>query len=159
MPKAWKIAPGEKARAWPECRDGGCILMGWQPLGDYRKYETKDHVLRALKTKCGDWKTGKGRRAADSIWSFAWQVQEGDIVVANEGRGKVVGVGRVGSDYLSARDRGNPSQHESLKIGHRRAANGIPRHKIKAESALKKQGPGAGKRCVRRMWTRLQQVS
>ena len=32
MTAVWKIAPGEDAMAWPECRDFGCILVGWNYL-------------------------------------------------------------------------------------------------------------------------------
>lgn len=33
-PSYWKISPGEQAKLWPQCRDGGYITIGWNDLGD-----------------------------------------------------------------------------------------------------------------------------
>lgn len=112
MAKAWKIAPGENANAWPECRERGCILIGWRDLGDYSKFENKQTILKALKRTYPKWETGTGPRAANSILRFARKVQQKDVVIANDGRRTVVGIGVIESDYLPPRSPRNPIGHE-----------------------------------------------
>ena len=49
--KAWKIAPGEKANAWLECREWQCIVIGWRKLGDYTRFGSESAILTALRQK------------------------------------------------------------------------------------------------------------
>ncbi len=48
-----------------------------------------------------------------SIWQFTNEMRIGDIVVANDGKRRVVGIGRVTSGYLAPRDRRNPVRTNS----------------------------------------------
>lgn len=112
MPKAWKIAPGEHANAWSECRDWGCILIGWRKLGDYSRFKSEKAIRKALKRAYPDWKTGTGPRAARSVWRFANDVGMEDLVIANDGRSSIVGIGVIESEYLAPGSAKNPSQNE-----------------------------------------------
>lgn len=103
MAQVWKIAPGEHADHWERCRERGCILIGWRALRNYLKFKSKKAILRALGGGPGD-----GTGAALSIWRFAYEIKPFDIVVANRGRGTVVGIGVVKSEYLSPRSSKNP---------------------------------------------------
>jgi hypothetical protein len=85
MAKAWKIAPGDHAKAWPECREWGCILIGWRKLGDYSRFKSREAIQNALKE---------------------------DLVIANDGRGAVVGIGVIKSEYLAPKSPRNPSEHD-----------------------------------------------
>lgn len=109
MAQVWKIAPGEHADHWEMCRERGCILVGWRSLRDYRKFKDEKAILRALGGGPGD-----GIGAARSIWQFTYEVKPFDIVVANQGRATVVGIGIVKSAYLSPRSRKNPSDSKWL---------------------------------------------
>lgn len=109
MAQVWKIAPGQHADHWEMCRDRGCILIGWRALRDYRKFKSKKAILRALGGGPGD-----GSGAAQSIWRFTNEVKPFDIVVANQGRAAIVGIGIIKSDYLSPRSRKNPSSSKWL---------------------------------------------
>jgi len=102
--QVWKIAPGRRARYWDDCQHSGCILLGWRKLSDYSSFRTRASLLRALGGGPGD---GKG--AVLSIWRFAREILPGDIVVANNGRSGIAGIGVVGSDYLSPGTSGNPN--------------------------------------------------
>ena len=42
-----KVAPGEGAVRWDECRDGGYICVGWEGIGDLRRFETFAEFLEA----------------------------------------------------------------------------------------------------------------
>jgi 5-methylcytosine-specific restriction endonuclease McrA len=115
MPRAWKIAPGSDAYAWPECREWGCIVIGWREIGNHDKFRSFDAVRKAMKRVYRRGEPGTGSRAARSVWRFVKKVEPKDIVVANEGRGRVVGIGVVESEYLRPGDPRNPSEHEWLK--------------------------------------------
>ena len=109
MAKAWKIAPGEGADQWEMCRDKKCIALGWRKLKNYRKYGSEKEILDVLGGGPGD-----GSGAAQSIWRFAREIHPYDLVVANNGRSRIEGIGIVTSDYLSPRSRKNPSDNEWL---------------------------------------------
>jgi hypothetical protein len=114
MPKVWKIAPGSKAHAWQACQDGHCILIGWPELGDHSRFQDQTEVHKAMKKAYRRGEPGTGPRAATSVWRFAKAVQPNDIVVANAGRGSVIGIGVVEGPYLAPGAPDNPSKHEWL---------------------------------------------
>jgi hypothetical protein len=86
----WKVAPGESAIAWDECRDNQCIVVGWEHIGDFRQYKSEKDVKQALGVPDDEFS-----RDAKSIWRFLAKVAVGDVVVANKGRTTVVGIGVV----------------------------------------------------------------
>ena len=99
--RIWKIAPGENAAAWDECRDRGCIAIGWLSGTDYRTLTTREEALRALAS------AGSPPSAYTPVRQFTHEMKPGDIVVANKGRRTVVGVGRITSRYLPPDDPAN----------------------------------------------------
>jgi len=102
---AWKIAPGKKAWFWENWRNWNCITISWLNETNFLKFKDKDAITEELKkAKEGDF------GAAKSIWQFVHEIQEGDIVVANLGKGRVVGIGIVASEYLPPDDPRNPNK-------------------------------------------------
>jgi 5-methylcytosine-specific restriction protein B len=91
----WKIAPGENARLWQDCLRGNLICVGWGEIGDMRQ-ETDD---AAFKNRYRDIYGAKRIRQWKEIWLFAKEIKKGDIVVANNGLGAIVGIGTVTGDY------------------------------------------------------------
>src|SRR5258708_15873934 len=118
MNNVWKIAPGEGAWVWGECREGRCITINWLNSTSYSRFRDKQQVRRALIKA----KQGKGGGGASSIWYFYRDVQQGDIVVANEGLSRIVGIGVVNSGYLSPEDRRNPRKNKEYHL-HARLVN------------------------------------
>ena len=106
MVNFWKIAPGDNAFLWDECREQECITINWMNQTDFSQFETKEDLRNAM-IEAGD--SGRG---ADSIWAFVHGIQRGDTVVANKGNHQVVGVGVVGSEYLPPKDEKNPRKEE-----------------------------------------------
>jgi predicted Mrr-cat superfamily restriction endonuclease len=110
MPRVWKISPGESAKAWPMCRQRQCIVLGWRALRNYRRFgRDQDAIVRFLGGRYGN-----GRGAARSILRFAYDIRRSDVVVANEGRSTVVGIGLIRGDYLppgSPKNPGNSSEY------------------------------------------------
>jgi len=94
-PRVVKIAPGEGARYWDDCRQGGYICVGWDDLGDLGQYEAFEDFLEAFKARYGERYKTSTKTKAKEIWTLR-ELEPGDRVVANQGTGKVVGVGTVG---------------------------------------------------------------
>lgn len=85
-----KIAPGEKARYWDDCRGGNYVCVGWDEVGNLRNFDSKDDFKTAFKRRCSyspSWK-------ANELWTLM-ELRPGDRVIANNGLSKVVGVGTV----------------------------------------------------------------
>jgi hypothetical protein len=104
----WKIAPGEGAEDWNECQEYECIGLGWMQLPNYTTFHHQPEILLALRRAYRNEPRGCGLGAARSIWWFVDQVDVDDIVIANHGRSRVVGIGMVTSGYLSPGSRDNP---------------------------------------------------
>jgi hypothetical protein len=98
----WKIAPGGKAKRWPQCRDAKCIAVGWLPNRSFHDFKSTEELKEALKKATPEHPGG-----ASSILHFRDDISVGDVVVARKGVNKVVGVGIVTSDYIPAKDKKN----------------------------------------------------
>jgi HNH endonuclease len=98
-----KIAPGEKACFWDECRAGNYVCVGWDEVGNLKTFDSKDDFQTAFKRRCSyspSWK-------ANELWTLM-ELRPGDKVIANNGLSKVVGVGTVkkpGYVWMPARKR------------------------------------------------------
>jgi predicted Mrr-cat superfamily restriction endonuclease len=93
----WKIAPGRKGANWDECRDGGFISVGWFELGDLTgmtRQEFDERLEHARATSRPDW-TSQGPSQA---WQFS-RICPGDVIVANNGKKEVLGIGTVTGEY------------------------------------------------------------
>ncbi len=99
----WQIAPGERARLWEEFYREGIVGIGWDSLGDLKGYRSQGAIEAALQAH--DKSEGRRYNDARCCWEFAHVIAPGDIVVAKQGRYKLLGVGRVTSEYLHRPDR------------------------------------------------------
>lgn len=91
----WKVAPGENARLWQDCFQGGFICVGWGEIGDMWQ------VANAVEFKEKYRETYGAKRLAHwkEIWSFSKELKKGHIIVSNNGLKSIVGVGTVTGDY------------------------------------------------------------
>lgn len=95
-----KVAPGERARFWPDCQDGNFICIGWDEVGDLTQYPTKAAFAQAFREKYLAEYNGNASqtsRKANELWAVH-RLKPGDIVVANRGVAEVLAVGEVQSD-------------------------------------------------------------
>lgn len=76
--------------------------MGWSDIEDFRGFESLEELRGHLRRRAG-----RGQRGERFIWRFVWEMEVGDIIVANSGERRVFGIGKVLSDYLSRRDPTN----------------------------------------------------
>lgn len=105
----WKIAPGENAMFWEDCREKGVIGIGWCRLGDLKQYENLEDLKRAYKetSDLDEYKNPEIaiKRECKKIWNFYKKIKKDDIIVANKGISKIVGIGVVIGDYYFDKDK------------------------------------------------------
>lgn len=85
-----KIAPGENARHWDDCRDGGYICVGWDDLGDLLQYDSRE----AFQARFKELRPSKAKEKARELWTLT-ELEPGDRIIANKGTSQVLAVGEV----------------------------------------------------------------
>ncbi|MCX7968392.1 MAG: hypothetical protein N3B10_07875 [Armatimonadetes bacterium] len=118
--RKWRMAPGENAKWWDECRSNGCILIGWEEVAEEMAKRGSD--LKAVNTKSDMkglfaevyGKKGRGAGGWSQVWKFVHEMKPGDIVVAKTGRHQILGIGIVTSDYIPPNSPEHPlkEKHE-----------------------------------------------
>ena len=101
-PKVFKIAPGEDARLWDDCRDNSYIRIGWGEVGDLSEFENKAEFKETFKETFDYTTSNKASQKANELWRLM-ELETGDVVVANWGISHVLAVGTVndtGYQYL-----------------------------------------------------------
>jgi MoxR-like ATPase len=93
----WKIAPGNNARLWQECWEGGYIAMGWSETGDVSGFTRTAYAAQqeAYLRAHPDYEADRYHQ----VWKFA-QINVGDRIIANRGTQEVLGVGTVTGPYF-----------------------------------------------------------
>lgn len=92
-----KIAPGTDANLWDDCLQNGYIRVGWEGTGDLREFESKDEFAAKFAAEYTDLYKGNGAKLtekATEVWTLI-NLHAGDIVIANRGTSRVMGIGRV----------------------------------------------------------------
>lgn len=93
----WIYSPGENARLWERDYTEGTMSLGWDGLGDYSDYASKNDIVKALQVQAGD--DASHKNDATAIWQFANEMQIGDIAFAKRGRTTILGMGTVIGEY------------------------------------------------------------
>ncbi|MEN6622988.1 MAG: AAA family ATPase [Smithella sp.] len=87
-----------EGKHWKEMREGGYVGIGWRYIGDLSglSYDTESkNKLKALMLD----KYNERGGFAQEIFNFVTVVQKGDLILATEKEGAVLGIGRVVGDY------------------------------------------------------------
>ena len=92
----WLYSPGEKASHWDEFRNNDIMAIGWD-IGDLKEYNNKEEMKQAMKDSLDS--TLSYKNPALATWQFANEMQPGDIVFVKKGMHKIIGMGKVESDY------------------------------------------------------------
>jgi 5-methylcytosine-specific restriction enzyme B len=103
----WKIAPGDKAWQWEECRKNHFIAVGWDDFGDLSGVDYSEFEKRFAKSQQNN--PTLNRVGSEQLWKFS-QIKKGDRIVANRGTTEVVGIGTVTGPYFFVQD---------VEFGHR----------------------------------------
>jgi 5-methylcytosine-specific restriction protein B len=108
-----KVAPGENAKYWDECLAGGYICIGWEDVGDLSEYGSEEEFRAAFEgAYTAEYKGNKSKISAkaNEVWRF-YQLEPGDLVVANKGIKEVLAVGTVTDEGYRWRDERTAFQH------------------------------------------------
>jgi 5-methylcytosine-specific restriction enzyme B len=94
----WKIAPGEKAWQWDECKKNGFIAVGWDEIGnviglDEDSFEARRKEVIAHDPSLAGQKSWT-KAHLRHLWEFV-HLKPGDKVIANQGIRLILGVGTV----------------------------------------------------------------
>lgn len=95
--KIWSYAPGENGCKWEEFRTQSIIAIGWDEIGDLRKYKTKTDIINQLNKLYEP--DNKPINDGLALWQFCNEIKVGDIIFAKAGSKTLLGVGEVISDY------------------------------------------------------------
>lgn len=89
----WKVAPGGNASMWEESRVNKFIAIGWNELGNLSD-RSLDEIGEDLKRQHPD-----SYIAIMNQFKNFLSIKEGDIIIANKGYSKIVGMGTVKGPY------------------------------------------------------------
>jgi 5-methylcytosine-specific restriction protein B len=93
--KVVKIAPGELAKYWNDCRDNSYICVGWDEVGDLMRFESKEAFRDTFRQHFPyNGAEAVVSRKANELWTLR-ELQPGDTVIANRGTSEVVAIGTV----------------------------------------------------------------
>ena len=111
-PRVWLIAPGENARLWSDFQEKGEARIGWDYLGDLSDYSSQEEIEQAIIEH--ENLSIRPSNNSKACWEFSHVINEGDYIIAKEGRTKVIGLGTVKSGYVF--DPSPPEYHHSRKV-------------------------------------------
>lgn len=89
----WKISPGARADLWDEQRSNSVIAIGWNNLGNL-KNKSFEEIHSQLRKIWPDQIAALSPQFRDFL-----SIKKGDIIIANKGINRIVGIGRVIGDY------------------------------------------------------------
>jgi len=92
-----KIAPGQDAKYWDDCRRGGYICVAWDKVGDLREFESKESFRSRFEQEFAEeYKNHKPTlsKKSNELWTLM-ELEPGDIVIANRGTSQVLAIGEV----------------------------------------------------------------
>jgi hypothetical protein len=91
----WKFSPGENGKHWNEFYSKGIMAIGWDQneLGNLNNFTTTEDLAIALGV--GDINN------SNEIWNIEnfRDASIGDVVIANQGKEKVLGIGIINGEY------------------------------------------------------------
>lgn len=93
--RVWALAAGDGGRLWPSFQQDNLVAVGWEPLGDFTQYESKEDVRKALIDG------GETNPVMDThaVWQFLQEIKPGDIVIIKRGRSGLLGWGVIQDEY------------------------------------------------------------
>ena len=103
MTNYWKISPGDEAKFWGECVENNIIAIGWGSFLFELDEKEREKILSIAKKEEFKQKimelTEISSIGAEQLWTFLREIDVGDVVLANEGKKKIIGVGIIESNY------------------------------------------------------------
>ncbi|HJH30071.1 MAG TPA: EVE domain-containing protein [Methanosarcinaceae archaeon] len=109
----WKFSPGENGIHWDEFYKLGIIAIGWDDLGNLNNY-TMETLAEALNVD--------NPTISNRIWNIEnfRDVSIGDVIIANKGISKALGIGVITGEYIfdDSRAEYKHVRHIDWRINH-----------------------------------------
>ena len=117
----WKFAPGENGIYWEEFYKQGIIAIGWDSLGNLNDYTTET-LSEALNVDDAN--------KSNQIWDIEnfRDASIGDVIIANKGKSKALGVGVIAGEYAF--------EYKRTKYKHVRKVNWLINHLVDFEKII-----------------------
>lgn len=93
----WLYSPGEYAKMWNDCVNNGIMCLGWDELGDFQYYKTRDDMRKKMATLWGP--DNSYVNGSLATWQFLHDIKIGDFIIAKKGLTRIVGRGIVEGEY------------------------------------------------------------
>ncbi len=94
----WKISPGENGSDWKNQREKGLIGISFFDFGDLSKL-SEEQLREKIRQAYGKELTPAKQANTFGQMRDFMKIKEGDIVVTNSGKSKILGIGRVEGPY------------------------------------------------------------
>jgi 5-methylcytosine-specific restriction enzyme B len=101
----WLLAAGEGNNMWEDFKENRHIAIGWEKLGDLKKYNSKREIAEALKAEFDLDYTPNNDALAN--YQFAFEMKVGDFVFIKKGNQNLIAYGKITGDYQFDQTREN----------------------------------------------------
>ena len=95
--RVWAISAGEGGSQWEGFLSSGVVAIAWGQLGSLESYKSREEITEALTHLRPDGSVPSNDSLA--CYQFCNEINEGDIVIAKQGRKRILGMGLVKSGY------------------------------------------------------------
>lgn len=112
----WLYAPGESASKWDEFYKNGIMALGWEKLGDFRLFDSRDEVREKMRETYDN--ESSFTNSSLAVWQFANDIKKGDVVFVKKGLYKIIGRGVVVGDYEFDDERSDYNNVRKMKWTH-----------------------------------------
>ncbi|PJM75121.1 AAA family ATPase [Bifidobacterium simiarum] len=93
----WSYRAGTGAEKWQECLKGSVMMFGYGKIGTLTQYRSQNEIQQALQDAY-EWEN-KPTNTAHALWEFVNEINPGDMIVAVDGKRRIIGIGEVQSGY------------------------------------------------------------
>lgn len=94
----WIIGTGTDGELWSEFLERGIIAIDFSIQENLRTFGSREEIKKAINDLAED--TASHKNDTLACWKFVHELKQGDIVFAKRGLSKLLGYGRIISDYL-----------------------------------------------------------
>uniref|UniRef100_UPI004049749B MrcB family domain-containing protein n=1 Tax=Gelidibacter sp. TaxID=2018083 RepID=UPI004049749B len=122
----WVYAPGAKGSKWDDFYEEGVMGLGWDELGDLKKYKTRTELKESLIIHYGGIGSKKNDISAND--DFVNKIKIGDIIIAKKGITQYLGYGVVLSEYYY--DENSKDYRSRRKVNWLKKGEWLADHKI-----------------------------
>lgn len=108
--RIWALSAGEGGSQWRHFVEKGVAAIGWSGLGALNTYNNREEITAALR----DLSSADGSPSNDSLacYQFCYEMAVGDVIIAKQGRKKILGMGLVKSEYEHQNGEPYPNTRE-----------------------------------------------